>query len=91
MEKGRSRNPYEKGGRGIDTLSSRAIREVNLSSGEDYPVLVEIEMSDAAGVYQVDSLLKAKLRDSGLEDHLRIVAVQVRKDDEDSLVERIEL
>jgi metal-dependent HD superfamily phosphatase/phosphodiesterase len=48
-------------------------------------------MTDAAGVYQVDSLLKAKLRDSGLEEHLRIVAVHVRQDDGESLVERIEL
>ena len=91
MERGRSRIPYEKGGRGINTLSSQAIREVSLSSGEEYPVLVEIEMTDAAGVYQVDSLLKAKLHDSGLEDLVRIVAVHVRKDDDDSLVERIEL
>jgi metal-dependent HD superfamily phosphatase/phosphodiesterase len=91
MERGRSRIPYEKGGRGINTISSRAIREVTLSPGEDYPVLVEIEMTDAAGVYQVDSLLKAKLRDSGLEEHLRIVAVHVRQDDGESLVERIEL
>jgi metal-dependent HD superfamily phosphatase/phosphodiesterase len=91
MERGRSRIPYEKGGRGINTISSQAIREVNLSPGEEYPVLVEIEMTDAAGVYQVDSLLKAKLRDSGLEQHLRIVAVHVRDDDGDSLIERIEL
>jgi metal-dependent HD superfamily phosphatase/phosphodiesterase len=91
MERGRSRIPYNKGGRGIDTISSQAIREVTLSSGDDVPVLVEIEMTDAAGVYQVDSLLKAKLRDSGLEDQLRIVAVHVREDDGDSLLERFEL
>jgi len=91
MEKGRSRNPYKQGGRGIDTISSQAIREVNLSPGDDHPVLVEIEMTDAAGVYQVDSLLKAKLEDSGLEDHLCIVAVHVRDEDDDTLVERIEL
>lgn len=90
MEQGRSRMPYEKGGRGINTISSQAIREVSLSEGDGYPVLVEIEMVDAAGVYQVDSLLKAKLDESGLEDHLRIVAVHVEESG-DSLVERIEL
>ncbi|MFB6255362.1 MAG: phosphohydrolase, partial [Haloplanus sp.] len=67
MERGRSRIPYEKGGRGIDTLSSQAIRDVTLEAGDDAPVLVEIEMVNAAGVYQVDNLLKAKLRDSMLE------------------------
>jgi len=89
MERGRSRIPYEKGGRGINTLSSRAIRRVSLSEGDGAPVLVEIEMTDAVGVYQVDELLKQKLVDSGLEEHVRIVAVNERGDDD--LVERIEL
>ncbi|HET7324487.1 MAG TPA: HD domain-containing protein, partial [Halococcus sp.] len=90
MERGRSRKPYEQGGRGINTVSSQAIREVSLRPGDGTPVLVEIEMTDAAGVYQVDSLLKAKLSGSGLEDHIRIVAVTTRDPDE-QLVERIEL
>ncbi|WP_410765034.1 HD domain-containing protein [Haloferax sp. DFSO60] len=89
MERGRSRIPYEKGGRGINTLSSRAISNVALKPGEQSPVLVEIEMVNAAGVYQVDNLLKAKLDGSGLEDYVRIVAVNTRS--EDQLVERIEL
>ncbi|WP_248897551.1 HD domain-containing protein [Haloplanus halobius] len=89
MERGRSRIPYEKGGRGINTLSSQAIRNVTLREGEDKPVLVEIEMVNAAGVYQVDNLLKAKLRDSMLEDYIRIVAINTKEESE--LVERIEL
>ncbi|MFB6207073.1 MAG: HD domain-containing protein [Haloglomus sp.] len=93
MERGRSRIPYQKGGRGIDTISSQAIRRVSLHDGDDRPVLVEIEMTDAAGVYQVDQLLKAKLERSGLERDIRIVAVQVDTDEtgEDQLLERIEL
>jgi metal-dependent HD superfamily phosphatase/phosphodiesterase len=90
MEKGRSRMPYEKGGRGIDTVSSQAIQRVTLMQGDAVPVLVEIEMLNAAGVYQVDNLLKAKLRDSGLEDDIRIVAVNIREDG-NQLVERVEL
>ncbi|WP_336022019.1 HD domain-containing protein [Halobellus salinisoli] len=89
MERGRSRIPYEKGGRGINTLSSQAIENVSLRTGDGKPVLVEIEMVNAAGVYQVDNLLKEKLEDSGLEEHVRIVAVNTRS--EDQLVERIEL
>jgi hypothetical protein len=89
MERGRSRIPYEKGGRGINTLSSQAIRNVSLIAGDERPVLAEIEMINAAGVYQVDNLLKAKLRDSGLEEVIRIVAVNTKEDDQ--LVERIEL
>ncbi|SDY13723.1 HD domain-containing protein [Halopenitus persicus] len=91
MERGRSRIPYEKGGRGINTISSRAIEHVRLRTGDESPVEVEITMNNAAGVYQVDSLLKAKLRDSMLEDQVRIVAINTKGDDEDRLVERIEL
>jgi metal-dependent HD superfamily phosphatase/phosphodiesterase len=90
MEYGRSRIPYEHGGRGINTVSSQAIQNVTLSPGETAPVLVEIEMTNAAGVFQVDNLLKAKLRDSGLEDLVRIVAVNTHGDS-DNIVERVEL
>lgn len=90
MERGRSRIPYEKGGRGINTISSRAIDHVTLKPGEQRPVLVEIEMVNAAGVYQVDNLLKAKLDRSTIEEFVHIVAVNQRSD-EDQLVERIEL
>ncbi|MFB6224759.1 MAG: HD domain-containing protein [Haloarcula sp.] len=90
MERGRSRIPYKRGGRGIDTVSSQAIETVTLSRGEDYPVLVEIAMNNAAGVYQVDNLLKAKLNDSGLESHVRIVALNSRENG-NRIVERIEL
>jgi len=90
MESGRSRMPYERGGRGINTISSQAIENVALSEGEDHAVLVEIEMKSAAGVYQVDNLLKAKLRGSMLENDIRIVAVQSTSNG-DELVERIEL
>jgi metal-dependent HD superfamily phosphatase/phosphodiesterase len=91
MEHGRSREPYEQGGRGINTLSSQAIQAVSLREGEDRPVLVEIEMTNAAGVYQVDNLLKAKLRDSKIEDFVRIVALNVAESEGERLVERIEL
>lgn len=90
MERGRSRVPYEEGGRGINTVSSQAIGRVRLREHAGVMVLIEIEMTNAAGVYQVDNLLKAKVNNSGLEDFLRIVAINSRSD-EDRIVERIEL
>jgi metal-dependent HD superfamily phosphatase/phosphodiesterase len=90
MERGRSRLPYERGGRGINTISSQAIESVSLYEGDGTAVLAEIEMRNAAGVYQVDELLKEKLRRSGLEDDVRIVALNTGGDS-NQLVERIEL
>ncbi|MCX2818795.1 MAG: metal-dependent HD superfamily phosphatase/phosphodiesterase [Methanobacteriota archaeon] len=91
MTQGRSRLPYNKGERSIDTVSSQAIEDVTVHDGEDefgVPVLVEIGMTNSAGVYQIDSLLKKKLHGSGLEDYVRIVAVNEGNDD---IVGRLEL
>jgi len=90
MEKGRSRMPYQQGSRGINTLSSQAIDRVTLEPGDEVAALVRIEMTNAAGVYQVDELLTAKLRGSGLEEDIHIVAINTGTD-ENQLVERIEL
>lgn len=90
MEQGRSRIPYEKGRRGINTLSSQAIRNVSLEPGVETAAMVEIQMTDAVGVYQVDELLKNKLHNSRLEEHVRIVAVNTHSESEE-LIERIEL
>lgn len=91
MERGRSRVPYEKGGRGINTISSQSIERVVVREGEHSPALVEIQMNNAAGVYQVDSLLKAKVEGSLLEEQVRIVAINSKENGDESLVERIEL
>jgi len=90
MERGRSRQPYEQGGRGINTVSSQAIERVMLRDISGPTVLVEIAMTNAAGVFQVDNLLKAKVDGSGLEEYLRIVAINSH-DGGDRIVERIEL
>jgi uncharacterized protein len=74
MAKGRSRIPFETGRVSIHSLSAAAIEEVKIGAGADDKVLVEIEMNNSAGLYQVDNLLRSKLRGSGLENHLQIEA-----------------
>ena len=93
MERGRSRVPYEEGGRGINTVSSQAIERVSLREGETTPVQVVIRMNNAAGVYQVDSLLKAKMEESLLEDRIQTIAINTHSDEggTTSIVDRIEL
>jgi uncharacterized protein len=74
MAKGRSRIPFETGRVSIHSLSAAAIEEVAIRGGRDGKVLVEIEMNNSAGVFQVDNLLRSKLRGSGLEDHIEVAA-----------------
>ncbi len=74
LAKGRSRIPFERGSVSIHSLSAAAIDEVRISDGETRPVTVEIVMNNSSGIYQVDGLLKAKLRGSGLEQYVDVVA-----------------
>lgn len=74
MARGRSRIPFEAGHQNIHSLSAYAIEEVKISAGTDRAVRVEILMSNSAGIFQVDELLAEKLRGSGLEEHIEVIA-----------------
>jgi uncharacterized protein len=74
MAKGRSRIPFEKGRVSMHSLSAAAIEDVTISDGEERPILIEIRMNNSSGIFQVDDLLKAKLRGSGLEPYVEVVA-----------------
>jgi metal-dependent HD superfamily phosphatase/phosphodiesterase len=74
MAKGRSRIPFERGAVSIHSLSAAAIEDVEIKDGEERPILIEITMNNSSGIYQVDGLLKAKLRGSGLERYVEVVA-----------------
>lgn len=74
MAKGRSRIPFERGRVSMHSLSAAAIEDVTISDGVEHPVLIEILMNNSSGLYQVDGLLKAKLRGSGLEPYVEVVA-----------------
>jgi uncharacterized protein len=74
MEHGRSRVSLETHLPNIHSLSAAAIDEVRVVPGEARTIRVEIEMNNSAGVFQVDELLANKLRGSGLEEHVEVVA-----------------
>jgi metal-dependent HD superfamily phosphatase/phosphodiesterase len=73
MAKGRSRIPFESGRVSIHSLSAAAIEEVRIK-GVEGQVKIEIEMNNSAGLYQVDNLLRSKLRGSGLEERIEVEA-----------------
>ena len=74
MEHGRSRVAMETQLPNIHSLSAAAIDEVRIVPGEERTIRVEIDMNNSAGVFQVDELLATKLRGSGLEGHIEVIA-----------------
>ena len=74
MAKGRSRIPFERGRVSIHSLSAAAIDDVVITDGDERPIKIEILMNNSSGIYQVDGLLKAKLRGSGLEPYVEVIA-----------------
>jgi hypothetical protein len=86
MARGRSRIPFEAGQQNIHSLSAYAIEEVSISSGTERAVRVEIQMSNSAGIFQVDELLREKLRGSGLEEQIEVIA-RIDAEHEQRLIE----
>jgi metal-dependent HD superfamily phosphatase/phosphodiesterase len=88
MTKGRSRIPFEAGQVNIHSLSALAIERVTIGRGAQKPVRVEIHMSNSAGVFQVDELLRGKLRTSGLADQIEVIA-RVETETEQRLIQEL--
>ncbi|NLT06825.1 MAG: HD domain-containing protein [Solirubrobacterales bacterium] len=74
LAQGRSRVPFETRRPNIHSLSAAAIDRVDIRAGEERAVTIEIAMNNSSGIFQVDELLATKLRGSGLEDHVEVVA-----------------
>jgi metal-dependent HD superfamily phosphatase/phosphodiesterase len=74
MASGRSRIPFETRRPNIHSISAAAIDAVKIEPGEEKAVRVEIEMNNSSGLFQVDELLATKLRGSGIEEHIEVVA-----------------
>ena len=74
MTEGRSRIPFEAGATNIHTVSAAAVDKVKLTAGQEKPVRVEITMSNSAGIFLVDELLKRKLRNSSIVPYVEVVA-----------------
>ncbi|NPA92662.1 MAG: HD domain-containing protein [Chloroflexi bacterium] len=74
MAKGRSRIPFEQGEINIHSVSAMAVESVQVEEGEKKPIRVHIILRNSAGIFQVDSLLKEKLKGSGLEPYIEVLA-----------------
>jgi hypothetical protein len=89
MSEGRSRIPYQAGKIDIHAVSAAAINRVEILEGEGKPVQVNIWMNNIAGIFQVDELLRRKLRGSGIEKYVKVSAY-LEEGEEKKLVKEFE-
>ena len=90
MTEGRARIPFERGKKDIYAVSALSIDEVKLSSSKDKPIKVDIIMNNSAGIFQVDNLLKNKLRNSPIEKYVSVTA-KVKEGKEKKIIKNYEL
>jgi hypothetical protein len=74
MTEGRSRIPFETGKVNIHSVSAQAVESVDIEMGDDRPVKLVITLANSAGIFQVDELLRHKLKNSTIEDYVEILA-----------------
>lgn len=74
MSQGRSRIPFQTGNVNIHSVSAAAIDKVEISHGEERPIRIRIVMNNSAGIFQVDELMKDKLKGSGIEKYVEVEA-----------------
>ena len=74
MAQGRARIPFSTGVINIHSVSALAIDRVEILEGKEKPILIKIHMSNSAGIFQIDNLLRGRIRNSGLEDYIQVVA-----------------
>ncbi len=88
MSEGRARVPFESGHISIYELSAEAVQKVEIREGKQNPVEILITMHNSAGIFQVDELLKQKVKGSGIEKYLSIRAI-IETETEKKMLEEI--
>lgn len=74
MSQGRSRIPFQAGHVNIHSVSAAAIDKVEISQGQERPIRIRIVMNNSAGIFQIDELMKDKLKGSGIEHYVEVEA-----------------
>ena len=90
MESGRARIPFEAGKVDIHSVSALSIENVEIIEGGEKPITVRVTMSDSAGIFQIDQLLKPRIENSGLHDFIHVVA-EVTRGKEVRTIKRFEV
>lgn len=76
MAEGRARVPYKLGKSDIHGFSALAIKKVEIDRGEDRPVKIVVDMDNEAGIFQVEQVLGAKIKSSGIAHLIEVQALK---------------
>lgn len=90
MEAGRARIPFESGKVDIHAVSALSIKQVEVVEDGKKPITIKIKMSDSAGVFQIDELLKPRIESSGLRECFHVVA-EITGGSEKRIIEKFEI
>ncbi len=90
MESGRARIPFQSGKIDIHSVSALSIEKVEIMEGEKKPVTIKIMMSNSAGVFQIDELLKPRIENSGLQEYFHVVA-EITGEKERKIIDKFEI
>lgn len=90
MEEGRARIPFQGGKVDIHSVSALSIEKVNIQEGAEKPVTIRITMSNSAGIFQIDELLKPRIENSGLQNYIHVVA-EITQQRERKIIEKFEI
>jgi metal-dependent HD superfamily phosphatase/phosphodiesterase len=74
MEAGRARIPFQAGKVDIHSVSALSIQSVEIFEGTEKAITIKIAMSNPAGIFQIDELLKPRIENSHLKGYLHVIA-----------------
>ena len=74
ITKGRGRLSFDLGKHDIHSISALSIESVDIHKGKTKLIEIQVNMSNSAGIYQVQETLGNKVARSPLRDHIEIVA-----------------
>lgn len=90
MERGRARIPFRAGSINIHSVSAMAIDKVDIRPGSEKILEIEVRMSNSAGIYQIDDLLRERIKESGLANDISVI-VHISGEERKIIEKKIEL
>ena len=90
MEAGRARIPFKAGKIDIHAVSALSIEKIEIVEDEAKPITIKITMSNSAGVFQIDELLKPRIEGSGLKEYIHVVA-EITGEKESKIIDKFEI